>query len=36
LRFTDEEVARSAAIAIIKKPASPSDGRAASAIAVSP
>jgi len=34
--FTDDDVARRAAIAIIVKPASPSAGRAASAIAVSP
>jgi hypothetical protein len=34
--LTDEVVASTAAIAIITNPASPSDGRAASAIAVSP
>ena len=34
--LTDEAVASSAAMAIIAKPASPSVGRAASAIAVSP
>ena len=36
LALTDEDVARSAAMAIMAKPASPSVGRAASASAVSP